>query len=100
MLGNRGAPLFLKKAESEFKYIDEVTEYNQQKMLKAFIDNGVSENIFAESTGYGYGDRYGCFVGNEFFVKFRNFFIRFIFITFVKIIIAAEKTVAAEVKNG
>ena len=47
----------LKKAEGEFKYIDEVTEYNQQKMLKAFIDNGVSENIFAESTGYGYNDR-------------------------------------------
>ena len=47
----------LKIAEGEFKYIDAVTEYNQQKMLKAFIDNGVSENIFAESTGYGYNDR-------------------------------------------
>lgn len=47
----------LKKAEKEFSYIDEVTEYNQQKMLKAFIDNGVSENVFSESTGYGYNDR-------------------------------------------
>ncbi len=47
----------LEKAKSEFAYIDEVTEYNQQKMLKAFIDNGVSESIFAESTGYGYNDR-------------------------------------------
>lgn len=45
------------KAKGEFEYIDEVTEYNQQKMLKAFIDNGVSESIFAESTGYGYNDR-------------------------------------------
>ena len=47
----------LEKAKGEFEYIDEITEYNQQKMLKAFIDNGVSESIFAESTGYGYNDR-------------------------------------------
>ncbi len=47
----------LSKAESEFQIIDDITEYNQRKMLKAFIDNGVSENIFAESTGYGYNDR-------------------------------------------
>lgn len=44
-------------AKTEFDRIESITEYNQQKMLKAFIDNGVSENIFAESTGYGYGDR-------------------------------------------
>lgn len=47
----------LLKAKGEFEYIEEVTEYNQQKMLKAFIDNGVSETAFAESTGYGYNDR-------------------------------------------
>lgn len=47
----------LLEAENEFRNIDEITEYNQQKMLKAFIDNGVSESIFAESTGYGYNDR-------------------------------------------
>ncbi len=47
----------LETAKKEFEAIDAITEYNQQKMLKAFIDNGVSENIFAESTGYGYGDR-------------------------------------------
>lgn len=40
-----------------FSEIDKITEYNQQKMLKAFIDNNVSESIFAESTGYGYSDR-------------------------------------------
>ena len=40
-----------------FRYIDEITEYNQQKVLKAFIDNGVSESHFAASTGYGYNDR-------------------------------------------
>ncbi len=44
-------------ASAEFEGIDEITDFNQQKMLKAFIDNGVSESIFAESTGYGYNDR-------------------------------------------
>ena len=47
----------LTEAKAEFENIDRITEYNQRKMLKAFIDNGVSENIFAESTGYGYNDR-------------------------------------------
>lgn len=37
--------------------IDATTEYNQQKMLKAFINAGVSESHFTGSTGYGYGDR-------------------------------------------
>lgn len=40
-----------------FLQIDEITEYNQQRVLKAFIDNKVSESHFAGSTGYGYGDR-------------------------------------------
>lgn len=43
--------------KEEFEKIDEITEYNQQKMLKAFIDSGVSESHFTASTGYGYGDR-------------------------------------------
>ena len=36
---------------------DEITEYNQVKMLKAFQKARVSESCFAASTGYGYGDR-------------------------------------------
>ena len=40
-----------------FTGIDQTTEYNQLKVLKAFIDNGVSESYFAASTGYGYDDR-------------------------------------------
>ena len=36
---------------------DEITEYNQQKMLLAFQHARVSESCFAASTGYGYGDR-------------------------------------------
>lgn len=45
------------KAKAQFEKIDSVTEFNQQKMLKAFINGGVSESSFNESTGYGYGDR-------------------------------------------
>lgn len=47
----------LELCRDEFLKIDEITEYNQQKMLKAFIESGVSESHFAASTGYGYGDR-------------------------------------------
>ena len=36
---------------------DEITEYNQHKMLKAFQNARVSESCFAGSTGYGYGDK-------------------------------------------
>ena len=47
----------LEAIEPQFKITDEITEYNQQKVLSAFINNHVSESMFAESTGYGYGDR-------------------------------------------
>ena len=43
--------------KKQFEKIDNISEYNQQKVLKAFIDSGVSENHFASTTGYGYGDR-------------------------------------------
>ncbi len=43
--------------EPVFKEIDEITRYNQQKVLSAFIKNGVSESHLGISTGYGYGDR-------------------------------------------
>ena len=47
----------LELCKQRFQEIDEVTEYNQTKMLSAFIKNGVSEAHFSGSTGYGYGDR-------------------------------------------
>ena len=47
----------LAKCQAQFGGIDETTEYNQLKVLKAFIDNGVSESYFTASTGYGYDDR-------------------------------------------
>lgn len=45
------------KCKEKFQEIDALTEYNQQKVLKAFINQGVSESHFTPSTGYGYGDR-------------------------------------------
>lgn len=43
-------------ASIAFAKIDKICGYNQQKVLKAFIDNKVSERHFSGSTGYGYGD--------------------------------------------
>lgn len=47
----------LKKAESVFGGIDELTEYNQQKVLSCFIKNRVDETDFNTTTGYGYSDK-------------------------------------------
>ena len=47
----------LERSKKQFERIDSITEYNQLKVLKAFIKNGVSEASFAGSTGYGYDDR-------------------------------------------
>lgn len=43
-------------AKSQFDIIDDITNYNQLKVQKAFIDNKISETHFGTSTGYGYGD--------------------------------------------
>ncbi len=45
------------KAQAAFRRIDEITEYNQQKVLSAFVRHHVSESHFAATTGYGYDDR-------------------------------------------
>lgn len=49
-----------KKAEEEcfdiFKQYENISEYNGQKVLKAFINNRVSESCLKGTTGYGYGD--------------------------------------------
>ena len=48
------------EAESEiqnvFKEIEQVSEYNSLKVLKAFQDNQISDMHFGSTTGYGYGD--------------------------------------------
>ncbi|MBR7060483.1 MAG: methionine gamma-lyase family protein [Eubacterium sp.] len=46
----------LRLCNNQFEKIDEITEFNQNKVLKAFIDNRISETNFVSSTGYGYGD--------------------------------------------
>lgn len=47
----------LAEISPRFKETDDIAEYNQLKMLSAFIKNGVTESAFAGSTGYGYDDR-------------------------------------------
>ena len=47
----------MEKEAQTFGEIDRTTEFNQQKVLSAFIKNGVAESHFAASTGYGYNDR-------------------------------------------
>ncbi len=47
----------LEMCKDRFCEIDDIAEYTQLKVLKAFIKNGVSEASFAGSTGYGYDDR-------------------------------------------
>lgn len=47
----------LELSAASFAEIERTTEYNQLKMLSAFVQNGVSESHFVTSTGYGYDDR-------------------------------------------
>lgn len=45
-----------KKVEKYFKKIDEITEYNQCKVIKAMQKNRLSEAHLNGTTGYGYND--------------------------------------------
>ena len=47
----------LAETKDVFLRIDEITEYNQTKVLSAFVEHRVSETCFVPTTGYGYGDR-------------------------------------------
>lgn len=47
----------MEQAKEQLNKIDEIQDYNQQKMLHAFQQAGVSESHFNSSTGYGYDDR-------------------------------------------
>ncbi|MCR5783340.1 MAG: methionine gamma-lyase family protein [Clostridia bacterium] len=53
---NDAAEAALEKTGGMFARIDAVAEYNQRKVLRAFIDNRVAETDLWGSTGYGYGD--------------------------------------------
>lgn len=45
-----------KKVRGSFERIDEISEYNTLKVVKAMQDCGVSEACMLETTGYGYND--------------------------------------------
>ncbi|WP_163192671.1 aminotransferase class I/II-fold pyridoxal phosphate-dependent enzyme [Clostridium thermarum] len=45
-----------REVANQFKYYDEVREYNQAKVLAAFQEERISDSHFTNSTGYGYGD--------------------------------------------
>lgn len=46
----------LKQITPLFKEYDEIREYNQYKVLKAFQEENISDYHFTNSSGYGYGD--------------------------------------------
>lgn len=45
-----------KSLQETFEKIDEITEYNQKKVLDAFYDNKIGEEHFYTVTGYGHDD--------------------------------------------
>lgn len=45
-----------RSCREEFDEIESLSSFNGQKVLKAFIDNRVSEGCLKGTTGYGYGD--------------------------------------------
>ncbi len=44
------------KVKKYFKIVDEIKEYNQEKVLKAFCDNKIGLEHFASVSGYGHDD--------------------------------------------
>ena len=62
----------IKKSEEQltkqFALADEISEYNQEKVLKAFNNHSIAIRHFNPSTGYGYGDE-GRFVLGDVFAE-------------------------------
>ena len=52
----RAAEKAMELCSDKLRKIDEIQEYNQIKMIKAFQNAGVRESFFSGSTGYGYDD--------------------------------------------
>lgn len=42
--------------KEQFKHIENICEINQLRVMKAFVDNRVSDSHFVATTGYGYDD--------------------------------------------
>lgn len=53
---NSAAEAAMHKCKGQFAELDRLCEYNGQRVLKAFIDNRVSEIHLKGTTGYGYDD--------------------------------------------
>ncbi len=53
---------------SQFAIADEISEFNQEKVLKAFNNHSLALRHFNPSTGYGYGDE-GRFVLGDVFAE-------------------------------
>ena len=66
------AEQLIKKSEEslvkEFALADEISQYNQEKVLKAFNKRSIALRHFNPTTGYGYGDE-GRFVLGEVFAE-------------------------------
>ncbi len=66
------AETLIKTSEEEllfnFKLADEISEYNQEKVLKAFNKHAIALRHFNATTGYGYGDD-GRFALGEVFAE-------------------------------
>ena len=45
-----------KEIREQFKYIENIAEINQLRVMKAFASNRVSDSHFVPTTGYGYDD--------------------------------------------
>ncbi len=62
----------IKKSEEQLKpqfaLADEISEYNQEKVLRAFNNRSIALRHFNPTTGYGYGDE-GRFVLGEVFAE-------------------------------
>ena len=56
------------KLAMQFAIADEISEYNQEKVLKAFNKHSLALRHFNPSTGYGYGDE-GRFVLGDVFAE-------------------------------
>ena len=48
---------FEKKLENQFEKIDEISFFNQKKVLDAFRDCKITSQCFSGTTGYGYDDQ-------------------------------------------
>ena len=48
---------FEKKLENQFEKIDEISFFNQKKVLEAFRDCKITSQCFSGTTGYGYDDQ-------------------------------------------